>query len=544
MDHFAVKKIARGFAYAAVFLLCVVRWALAGQVYNVWGPPAVGSIVVYNGTYIFEAATIATIYNLWPCAGMAEAMLADGTCVALTSGTVTSVALSMPGIFSVAGSPITSAGTLDVTLASETENQVWASPDGAAGSPIFRSLVNADFPTSGVTAGSYTSADITVNAQGIVTAASDGSSSGCTFAAPSTLVTLSSSAGSASTCLRSDAGLELDQSIAPTMTGKWIFTPSTGGAIVINGTSSASSAALIVNGGSGDDGAQFVGAANQWALRATGASTTGQSDGLVVSGGTNSSDVAFRVNVNPNSLVTAYQVLGNGHVQIYPQATGTQWLLTSDNSATTPTADIEVTRNSSTANQIGEGPDIDLQDISVPTATTLQNSGGQSELWQYNGGWVQVQKFDTSDHPYFPHLALADTGDYVCYNSSTGELDYETTCTVSSIRDKARVTALAGALREVMALHPVQFYYRAPFAASRPGPQVGLIAEQVLPLDRRLVAFNAKGQPASVYYENLTAVLAGAIQTQQKEIEALWAALATTFALSALALWRTRARAS
>lgn len=67
-----------------------------------------------------------------------------------TTGTVTSVALTMPGIFSVAGSPITTSGTLAVTLATESANTVFAGPTtGAAATPTFRSLVAADIPTGG-----------------------------------------------------------------------------------------------------------------------------------------------------------------------------------------------------------------------------------------------------------------------------------------------------------------------------------------------------------------------------------------------------------
>lgn len=86
------------------------------------------------------------------------------------AGTVTSVALTTPGIFSIAGSPVTTSGTLALSLATQSANLVWAGPgSGAAAGPTFRSLVNADFPTTGVSAGTY--AKVTVNIQGLVTAA-------------------------------------------------------------------------------------------------------------------------------------------------------------------------------------------------------------------------------------------------------------------------------------------------------------------------------------------------------------------------------------
>lgn len=64
-----------------------------------------------------------------------------------TGGTVTSVAQTVPAEFSIAGSPITTSGTLAITKVTQTANTIWAGPTtGAAAQPVFRALVAADLP--------------------------------------------------------------------------------------------------------------------------------------------------------------------------------------------------------------------------------------------------------------------------------------------------------------------------------------------------------------------------------------------------------------
>jgi len=78
-----------------------------------------------------------------------------------TSGTVTSVGLTMPAIFSVANSPITSSGTLGVTLATQNQNLVMAGPTSGTAAPTFRSLVATDIPnldTAKITTGTIAAA--------------------------------------------------------------------------------------------------------------------------------------------------------------------------------------------------------------------------------------------------------------------------------------------------------------------------------------------------------------------------------------------------
>lgn len=66
------------------------------------------------------------------------------------AGTVNSVALTMPSGFAVAGSPVTNAGTLAVTRATQGANLIEAGPaSGAAAVPTYRALVAADLPAVG-----------------------------------------------------------------------------------------------------------------------------------------------------------------------------------------------------------------------------------------------------------------------------------------------------------------------------------------------------------------------------------------------------------
>lgn len=66
----------------------------------------------------------------------------------ITAGTVTSVGISGPPIFTYS-SPVTTAGTLTLSLVAQTANTVWAGPtSGAAANPAFRALVSADIPAA------------------------------------------------------------------------------------------------------------------------------------------------------------------------------------------------------------------------------------------------------------------------------------------------------------------------------------------------------------------------------------------------------------
>lgn len=136
---------------------------------------------------------------------------------------------------------------------------------------------------------------------------------------------------------------------------------------------------------------------------------------------------------------------------------------------------------------------------------------------------------------------------YLCLSSNQEVINDSVACLVSSERYKNDIDDLSAqdSLIETLALQPVSFEYKADFNGdleSDPnynGPQVGFIAEDVQKIDPRLVTvdtatstFEGKtygpGTPSSVRYQNLTAVLVGAIQEQQKEIGALKVSMTKT----------------
>ena len=119
----------------------------AGLTQTVAGTYTFSGAVTFSGTTSLGAATATT-----PDANDDSTRVATTAWVldqigSFGAGTVTSVALSLPNIFTVSGSPVTSSGTLSATLATQTANQVFAGPTtGSSAAPAFRSLVAADIP--------------------------------------------------------------------------------------------------------------------------------------------------------------------------------------------------------------------------------------------------------------------------------------------------------------------------------------------------------------------------------------------------------------
>lgn len=122
---------------------------------NLSGVPNIAASNVTSG--IFSTARLGS-----GSPSAANFLRGDGTWTAtgVGTGTVTSVAASVPAEFLLAGSPITTSGTLAITKNTQTANTVWVGPtSGGAAQPTFRVLVAADIPA--ITESKFSFTDIT-----------------------------------------------------------------------------------------------------------------------------------------------------------------------------------------------------------------------------------------------------------------------------------------------------------------------------------------------------------------------------------------------
>ena len=128
------------------------------------------------GNFFFYAASgVYTVQIYDSLSRITPLVLGDQNVVAGGgSGSVSSVALTMPSEFTVTGSPVTGSGTLAVTKATESANTVFAGPtSGGAVAPTFRTLVAADMPAG---TGTVTSVAATLAVPGALLSSSVGGS--------------------------------------------------------------------------------------------------------------------------------------------------------------------------------------------------------------------------------------------------------------------------------------------------------------------------------------------------------------------------------
>jgi len=146
-----------------------------------YAPATSGTSILYgNGSGGFSNVTIGSGLSF-----------STGTLSASGGGTVTSVGVTVPSILSVSGSPVTTSGTIAISLATQIANTVFAGPTtGSAATPTFRALVLNDLPSGvGLTASTLAQFAATTSSQLAGVISDETGSGSLVFATSPTLVT-------------------------------------------------------------------------------------------------------------------------------------------------------------------------------------------------------------------------------------------------------------------------------------------------------------------------------------------------------------------
>jgi hypothetical protein len=173
------------------------------------------------------------------------------------------------------------------------------------------------------------------------------------------------------------------------------------------------------------------------------------------------------------------------------------------------------------------------QDALYANTTGIQNTalgvdaGGNATTGNGNVyiGYEMRGAAGESNHTYIKNIndtTVSGGGtDTVTVSLSTGLLGHLT----SSRRYKENIKPMNDASTALYRLQPVSYRYKKEIDATR-SPAFGLIAEDVAAVNPALVARNAQGQPESVHYEMVNAMLLNEFLKEHRKVQELEATVA------------------
>lgn len=160
------------------------------------------------------------------------------------------------------------------------------------------------------------------------------------------------------------------------------------------------------------------------------------------------------------------------------------------------------------------------------TSTAESNSihiGGSGGDWaKVTGTNTQATQATTLNGtlalPNTTSATAAQTGT-LCYGT-LGAVTYDPSlgCLTSTKDNKKDIITYSGGLDKVLKMRPVSFYYKD--TKMTPGEQLGVIAEEILPIESRLIGYGSDGKIRGVKYEGgMDAILISAIQEQEARLD-------------------------
>jgi hypothetical protein len=270
---------------------------------------------------------------------------------------------------------------------------------------------------------------------------------------------------------------------------------------------------------------EVTGTGNNWAGSFTGSTTTGQSYGAIVRGGTNSSDVAFSVNNAANST-TYFRVRGDGNVGI-GTTSPVQKLHVEGSTAvgTTGTEDILILGRA-----LGGG--VSFQQAASFKLGRYQNAGGNFESYTRLDFALRDNSAASNYNTNTTVMTLTNAGNvgigttspsYTLHvnGSVAGTSAYNN---LSDKRYKKDILPIENALDKILALNGVTFNWdkEATDMNLDDNNHIGLLAqdvEEILP--QAVTTGMDENETKSVAYTDIVPVLIEAIKELKAEIEIL-----------------------
>lgn len=167
----------------------------------------------------------------------------------------------------------------------------------------------------------------------------------------------------------------------------------------------------------------------------------------------------------------------------------------------------------------------------LPSASTLGLAAGTTSVVQMTSTTFVLQTGIAFTAPSTVTLSGVTTGtnaDFLCLSAGAVVLLQTTACTISSMRFKNYISDVSPdeALSDIMNLKPIAFTMKEQEQPNRDWnfdkPQIGLAAENVAAVNRKLAVYEQDGEtPKSYRQEAIIAELVGAIQEQQHEINSM-----------------------
>ncbi|MEK7501145.1 MAG: tail fiber domain-containing protein, partial [Patescibacteria group bacterium] len=135
---------------------------------------------------------------------------------------------------------------------------------------------------------------------------------------------------------------------------------------------------------------------------------------------------------------------------------------------------------------------------------------------------IATSTLESRGRTYFTGLSTNVTGNGVCITSANEITNAgAAACVPSALRFKQNISPFGeAALDELAKLNVVTFEYKPELM--KPGERIGLVAEDVEKVDKRLVAYDEDGQLLTINFEQLTPLLIKGMQEQQEQILPLY----------------------